>query len=111
MFFPININVKFTFYLYDYLLKFRLDSSPEATQNLSLIRPRYIGVVRKGAISSLERGPKVGGIVMDTQIILHDLKIGRGTADSFVMAAAGQCVQKVIFLKKEFLFFLLTKTF
>lgn len=52
-------------------------------------------MVRKGATAALERGPRVGGQVVDTQIRLHNITVGRGTADSFVMAAAAQCVQKV----------------
>lgn len=59
------------------------------------MRPKLIGVVRKGAIAALDRGPKIGGQLLNTQIILHDLKVGRGTAHSFLMAAASQCVQKV----------------
>lgn len=77
--------------------KFKLDTSPEATYNLSLVRPRFLNVVKKGALSALERGPKVGGEVVETQIILHNLQIGRGTADSFVMATASQLIQKVLF--------------
>lgn len=57
--------------------------------------------MKKGAIGALERGPKVGGQLMGIQIVLHDLKIGRGTADSFIMSAAAQCVQKVIFAEKQ----------
>ncbi|XP_036317840.1 ribosome-releasing factor 2, mitochondrial-like [Rhagoletis pomonella] len=53
-------------------------------------------VIRKGALSALERGPRVGGQVVETQIRLHNITIGRGTADSFVMAAAAQCVQKIL---------------
>lgn len=77
--------------------KFRLDTSPEATYNLSLVRPRFLNVVKKGALSALDRGPKVGGEIIETQIILHNLQIGRGTADSFVMATASQLIQKVGF--------------
>lgn len=76
--------------------KFKLDTGPEATYNLSMVRPRYINVVKKGALSALERGPKVGGEVVETQVILHNLQIGRGTADSFVMATASQLIQKVL---------------
>lgn len=64
-------------------------------QNLNALRPRILQVVRKGAISALERGPRVGGQVVDTQIRLHNVLIGRGTADSFIMSTAAQCVQKV----------------
>lgn len=73
-----------------------LDSTPEATQRLSLVRPRFVGAVRKAALAALERGPKLGGPVADVQIVLHDLRIGRGTADSFVMAATAQCVQQCL---------------
>lgn len=74
---------------------FSLDKSPENTNNLLAIRPRMLQVIRKGCISALERGPKIGGQVVETQIKLHNIIIGRGTADSFIMAAAAQCVQKV----------------
>nr|B4M416.1 RecName: Full=Ribosome-releasing factor 2, mitochondrial; Short=RRF2mt; AltName: Full=Elongation factor G 2, mitochondrial; Short=EF-G2mt; Short=mEF-G 2; Flags: Precursor [Drosophila virilis] len=75
---------------------FSLDKSPENVQNLNALRPRVLQVLRKGAIGALERGPRVGGQVVDTQIRLHNVTVGRGTADSFVMAAAAQCVQKLL---------------
>lgn len=64
---------------------------------MSLVRPRFFQTVRKGAVAALDRGPKVGGQVIDVQLVLHNLRVGRGTADSFLMAAAAQCVQKVGF--------------
>ncbi|XP_052857110.1 ribosome-releasing factor 2, mitochondrial isoform X2 [Drosophila gunungcola] len=75
---------------------FSLDKSPENLANLNTLRPRILQVLRKGSISALERGPRVGGQVVDTQIRLHNASIGRGTADSFVMATAAQCVQKLL---------------
>ncbi|XP_016938155.4 ribosome-releasing factor 2, mitochondrial isoform X1 [Drosophila suzukii] len=75
---------------------FSLDKSPENLPNLNTLRPRILQVLRKGSISALERGPRVGGQVVDTQIRLHNATIGRGTADSFVMATAAQCVQKLL---------------
>jgi elongation factor G len=80
---------------------FRLDNSPEASEILSPIRPKFIQLIRKGAVSALERGPKLGGEVMNIGIVLHSLSIGRGTADSFIMSGAVQCVQKVFAEKKE----------
>lgn len=77
---------------------FSLDKSPENVQNLNGLRLRILQIVRKGAISALDRGPRVGGQVVNTQIRLHNLTIGRGTADSFIMATATQCVQKVCLL-------------
>lgn len=74
---------------------FSLDKSPENINNLQSLRPRHLQVIRKGCIAALERGPKVGGQVVETQVRLHNVTIGRGTADSFIMSAASQCVQKV----------------
>lgn len=76
--------------------RIRLDTTPEATQRLSLVWSRHLGTVRKGALGALERGPKVGGQLVDVQVVLHDLRVGRGTADSFVAAAAAQCVQRCL---------------
>ncbi|SPP80753.1 ribosome-releasing factor 2, mitochondrial isoform X1 [Drosophila guanche] len=75
---------------------FSLDKSPENLSNLNTLRPRILQVLRKGSVSALERGPRVGGQVVETQIRLHNATIGRGTADSFVMATAAQCVQKLL---------------
>ncbi|XP_065355171.1 ribosome-releasing factor 2, mitochondrial [Calliphora vicina] len=75
---------------------FSLHKTSETTNNLQALRPRTLQVIRKGCISALERGPKVGGQVVETQIRLHSVTIGRGTADSFLMAAAAQCVQKIL---------------
>lgn len=75
---------------------FRLDNSPEASENLTPIWPKYIQLVRKASINALERGPKIGGQVVDVRIILNRLVIGRGTADSFIIAATTQCVQKTL---------------
>lgn len=74
---------------------FSLDKSPENMANLKNLRPRTLQVIRKGCLAALERGPKVGGPLIDTQIKLHNVTIGRGTADSFIMATTAQCIQKV----------------
>lgn len=63
--------------------------------NLNLIRPKTLQIIKKGALAGLERGPRVGGKVVETQIKLQNVTIGRGTADSFLLAAASQCVHKV----------------
>lgn len=52
---------------------FRLDNSPEASEILTPIRPKHIMLVRKGAISALERGPKLGGQVRVLNTIYHTL--------------------------------------
>lgn len=77
---------------------FKLDQSPQNPflENLQNIRPRQLQLIRKGAISGLERGPKIGGSVVDTRIVLKNIQIGKGTADSFLIAVANQCVQKIL---------------
>lgn len=75
---------------------FRLDNSAEASECLKKIRPRYIYLVKKSAIAALERGPKIGGQIVDVRIKLHRLIIGRGTVDAFISAATYQCVQKIM---------------
>lgn len=85
-----------------------VDTSPEATLNLQTVRPRSMTVFRKGAIAALDRGPKIGGNIINTQIVLHKLLIGRGTADSFLMSTATQCVQKVRSLAPFWLRFIKT---
>lgn len=86
---------KISSFYYQFFFIDSLDKSPENVQNLNALRPRILQIVRKGAISALDRGPRVGGQVVNTQIRLHNVVIGRGTADSFIMATATQCVQKV----------------
>lgn len=77
---------------------FRVDQSPQNPhlENLQLVRPKQLQLIRKGVIAALDRGPKLGGQVVNTKVILRNLAVGKGTADSFVMAVAGQCVQKVL---------------
>lgn len=75
---------------------FSLDTQPDAIHSLREIHPKYIKCVRKAVQSSLNRGPLVGGIVMDTQVVLHKLTIGRKTAESVVMSATSQCIQKML---------------
>ena len=75
---------------------FRIDNSPDSSENLKLVRPKQMQLVRKGALAAIERGPKLGGQLVDVTIMLYDLVIGRGTADSFIMAATAQCVQKIL---------------
>lgn len=75
---------------------FRLDNSAEASESLKSIRPKYIYLVKKSAIAALERGPKIGGQIVNVSIKLHKLVIGRGTVDSFISAATYQCIQKIM---------------
>ncbi|XP_050086695.1 ribosome-releasing factor 2, mitochondrial isoform X1 [Anopheles aquasalis] len=73
-----------------------LDNSGEAQENLKLVRPRQMAFFRKGAIAALQRGPKLGGQLANCTIKLHALTIGKGTADTFIMAAAAQCIGNIL---------------
>lgn len=75
---------------------FRLDTTQDAAELLATVRPKFIQLAKKGALAALNRGPRLGSPVIDVQITLHFLQVGRGTADSFIMAAASQCVQKIL---------------
>ncbi|KAG5670448.1 hypothetical protein PVAND_000712 [Polypedilum vanderplanki] len=75
---------------------FRIDHSPNASDSLKSVRPKFIHLVKRAAISALERGPKIGGEVVNVKIILHSLIIGRNTAESVIAAAASQCIQKIL---------------
>ncbi|KAL7022628.1 hypothetical protein ACKWTF_012318 [Chironomus riparius] len=75
---------------------FRVDNSPEGLENLKMIRPKFIYLVKKAAVNALDRGPKIGGQIVNVKIILHKLVIGRGTVDSFIAAVTAQCIQKIL---------------
>ncbi|XP_055321824.1 ribosome-releasing factor 2, mitochondrial isoform X2 [Sitodiplosis mosellana] len=76
--------------------EFNLDTHPEAAHALAAIHPKYIKCIRKAVQSALLRGPLVGGTVVDTQVILHQLVLGRRTAESLLMSATAQCIQKLL---------------
>lgn len=75
---------------------FSLDTHPVEAQALAAIHPKYMKCVKKAVESTLGRGPLVGGNVIDTQVILHKLVLGRRTAESFLMSATAQCIQKLL---------------
>ncbi|XP_055700399.1 ribosome-releasing factor 2, mitochondrial [Phlebotomus papatasi] len=76
--------------------KFIVDTSKDAGEGLTSLRPRHLSLVKKGILAGLERGPKLGGSVVDTYAVLHDISIGPGAVDSFIIATAAQCVQKIL---------------
>ncbi|XP_059611174.1 ribosome-releasing factor 2, mitochondrial [Phlebotomus argentipes] len=76
--------------------KFILDTTKDAGEGLTSLRPRHLNLLKKGVLTGLERGPKLGGVVVDTYAVLHDISIGSGAVDSFVIATAAQCVQKIL---------------
>ncbi|XP_026461965.1 ribosome-releasing factor 2, mitochondrial-like [Ctenocephalides felis] len=75
---------------------FRLDRDPDNAELLAAIHQKFKDAAKRGAESSLMRGPLLNSKVVETAIILHGLEIARGTTDTFVIAAASQCVQKLL---------------
>lgn len=80
----------------DRMEEFSLDTHPEAAHALAAIHPKYIKCIRKAVQSTLIRGPLVGGTVVDTQVIIHQLVLGKRTAESVLMSATAQCIQKLL---------------
>lgn len=75
---------------------FTLDTHPDAAHALAAIHPKYIKCIKKAVESGLMRGPLVGGTVINTQIILHSVTLSKRTAESFLMSATAQCIQKLL---------------
>lgn len=75
---------------------FSLDTHPETAHALSMIHPKYIKSIKKAVQSTFSRGPLVGGMVIDTQVVLHNLILNTRPAESFVMSATSQCLQKLL---------------
>lgn len=75
---------------------FCLDTHPIEAQALAAIHQKYIKCVKKSVDSTLCRGPLVGGNVIDTQVVLHKLVLGKRTAESFLMSATAQCIHKLL---------------
>lgn len=75
---------------------FSLDKHPDAVFALKQIHPKFIKCVKNAACEALERGPLVGGKVFNTQVVLHGLTLSRGVAESILMSATAQCIQKLL---------------
>ncbi|KAL0270250.1 UNVERIFIED_CONTAM: hypothetical protein PYX00_007722 [Menopon gallinae] len=73
-----------------------LDKSPECIPNISVIFPKHLVAVKHGVESAVLSGPKLFSPVVNIQVMLHMLDVGRGTADSMITSATAQCVKKLI---------------
>ncbi|XP_048486209.1 ribosome-releasing factor 2, mitochondrial isoform X1 [Plutella xylostella] len=73
----------------------RLNKSPESAANLAHVWTRHMTAVKQGVSTALLHGPKLGCKMVDVQVTLHWLEVGRGTSDSVVSAAVVQCLRKV----------------
>lgn len=74
----------------------RLDKTPEGASNIASIIPKHLLAVRQGIEVALAHGPKIGLQVINAQVMLHYLEVGKGTSESMISAAVTQCVQKLL---------------
>ncbi|CAG5004429.1 unnamed protein product [Parnassius apollo] len=72
----------------------RLDKSPDSAANLSHVHPRVMQAIQQGVNTALRHGPKLGCPLVDVQVTLHWLEVGRGTSDSVITATVAQCLRK-----------------
>lgn len=85
----------------DKLELFSLDNHPDAAHALSAIHAKYIKHIKTAVSSAFERGPLIGGKVIDTQVTLHSLVLGKKVAESFLMSATSQCIYQVCAQEKR----------
>lgn len=73
-----------------------LDKTPEAAAIIAKIFPKHFLAIRQGIDAALPHGPKLGCQITNTNIMLHNFEIGRGTSETLIAAATTQCVLKVV---------------
>ncbi|XP_011504671.1 PREDICTED: ribosome-releasing factor 2, mitochondrial [Ceratosolen solmsi marchali] len=76
--------------------KLLLNHSKENEKNTSILNITLINLVKKGILSALMRGPKLGYPVLNTGVKLNQLQVRKGTSNSVVIAAVAQGVKKLM---------------
>lgn len=74
---------------------FSIDTHPDVHSQLTLIHPKYIKCMKTAVLQTFQRGILIGGQVIGVQTVLHSFTCSKHAAESFVMSATAQCVQKV----------------
>ncbi|CAH1098507.1 unnamed protein product [Psylliodes chrysocephalus] len=74
----------------------KLDKSPEYASNIASIFPKHLVAVKQGIEVGLAHGPKISCPVVNTQVTLHLLQLGKGTSDTVIAATVTQLVQKML---------------
>lgn len=78
---------------------FKLDVRSEDYQTLQRLPPKFMKCIKNGVYAALERGPLVGGKVVNTHVVLHAMTMSRGTAEPFLTSATSQSIKKVMLNK------------
>ncbi|XP_069683538.1 ribosome-releasing factor 2, mitochondrial [Periplaneta americana] len=73
-----------------------LDRNPDVAANTSAITLKQLQAVKLGVESALTHGTKLGCPVVDVQVMLHWLEVGRGTSETIISASVTQCIRKLL---------------
>nr|XP_023027681.1 ribosome-releasing factor 2, mitochondrial-like [Leptinotarsa decemlineata] len=74
----------------------KLDRSPEYASNISNIFPKHLVAIRQGAVVGMAHGPKINCQVVNSQVVLHYIEVGRGTSETMIAATVTQLVSSMI---------------
>lgn len=73
-----------------------LDQSPDNAANIAAISLKHLHAVKFGVESAMAHGPKLSCPIINVQVMLHWLEVGRGTSDTIVSASVAQCIRKLL---------------
>ncbi|KAJ9575741.1 hypothetical protein L9F63_007387 [Diploptera punctata] len=73
-----------------------LDRSHDSAANIAAIHFKNLNAVKLGIESALAHGPKLSCPVINVQIVLHWLEVGRGTSETIVSSSVTHCVRKLL---------------
>ncbi|PSN38358.1 Ribosome-releasing factor 2 [Blattella germanica] len=73
-----------------------LDRSPDNAANIAAISQKHLNAVKLGLEAAMIHGPKLGCPVVDVQVMLHWLEVGRGTSETIISASITQCIRKLL---------------
>lgn len=73
-----------------------LDKSKDNASNTAAITLQQMKAINRGLLAGLAHGPILGAPVVDVNIMLHWLEVGRGTSDTIISAGVSQCIKKMM---------------
>jgi elongation factor G len=73
-----------------------LDRSPDNAANIAAISLKHLHAVKLGVESAMTHGPKLSCPLVNVQVMLHYLEVGRGTSDTIISASVAQCIRKLL---------------
>lgn len=73
-----------------------LDRSPDNAANIAAISFKHLHAVKLGVESAMAHGPKLSCPIVNVQVMLHWLEVGRGTSDTIISASVAQCIRKLL---------------